>query len=47
MLGVNAGARKKGKPRMRWMGDDKNVTGFSVNDLNQFVKKQEKVAVIR
>ena len=30
MLGITAGARKKGKPRMRWMGDIKSVT-----DLNQ------------
>jgi hypothetical protein len=34
MLGITAGARKKGKPRMQWM-DIKSVTGLSVNDLNQ------------
>ena len=38
MLGITGGARKKGKPRMRWMDDIKSVTGLSVNDL-----KQEKV----
>ena len=38
MLGITAGARKKGKPRMRWMDDIKSVTGLSVNDLNQLLK---------
>jgi hypothetical protein len=32
MLGIIAEARKKGKPRMRWMDDIKSVTGLSVND---------------
>ena len=36
MLGITAGARKKGKPRMRWM-EMKSVTGLSLNDLNQLV----------
>ena len=31
MLGLTAGARKKGKPRMLWMDDIKSVTGLSVN----------------
>ena len=35
MLGITAGARKKWKPRMRRMDDNKRVTGLSVNDLNQ------------
>jgi hypothetical protein len=42
MLGITAGARKKGKPRMRWMDDIKSVTGLSVNDLNQLVKDRKK-----
>jgi hypothetical protein len=42
MLGITAGARKKGKPRMRWMDDMKSVTGLSVNDLNQLVKDRKK-----
>ena len=32
MLEITAGARKKGKPHMRWMEDIKNITGHSVND---------------
>ena len=36
MLEITAGARKKGKPRMRWM-EMKSVTGLSLNDLNQLV----------
>jgi hypothetical protein len=35
MLGITAGAREKGKHRMRWMDDVKSVTGLSVNGLNQ------------
>jgi hypothetical protein len=35
MLGITAGARKKGKPRMRWMDDIKSVPELSVNNLNQ------------
>ena len=42
MLGITAGARKKGKPRMRWMDDIKNVTGLSLNDLNHLVKNRKK-----
>ena len=42
MLGITGGARKKWKPRMRWMDDIKNVTGLSVNDLNQLVKDRKK-----
>ena len=42
MLGITAGAKKKGKPRMRWMDDIKSVTGLSVNNLNQLVKKRKK-----
>ena len=42
ILGITAGARKKRKPRMRWMGDIKSVTGHSVNDLNQLVKDRKK-----
>ena len=42
MLGITGGARKKGKPRMRWMGNIKRVTGLSVNDLNQLVKDKKK-----
>ena len=42
MLGISAGARKKGKPRMRWMDDIKSVTGLSLNDLNELVKDREK-----
>ena len=38
MLGITAGARKKGKPRMQWMDDTKSVTGLTLNDLNQSVK---------
>ena len=38
MLGITAGSRKKGKPRMRWVDGIKSVTGFSVNDLNKLVK---------
>ena len=41
MLGITAGIRKKGKPRMRWMDDIKSVTGLSVNDLNQLVKEEK------
>ena len=41
MLGITAGTRKKGKPRMLWM-DIKSVTGLSVNDLNQLVKDRKK-----
>ena len=44
MLGITAGARKKGKPRLRWMDDIKSVTGVSVNDLNQW--KTENMALI-
>ena len=33
MLGITAGARKKGKLRMWWMNDIKSVTELSVNDL--------------
>ena len=42
MLGITAGTRKKGKPRMRWMDDIKSVTGLSVNDLNQLMKDRKK-----
>ena len=42
MLGITAGARKKGKPCMRWMDDIKSVTGLSLNDLNQLMKDREK-----
>ena len=42
MLGITAGARKKGKSPMRWMDDIRSVTGLSVNDLNQFVKDRKK-----
>jgi hypothetical protein len=42
MLGITVGARKKGKPRMRWMGDIKCVNGLSLNDLSQFVKDWKK-----
>ena len=42
MLGITAGARKKGKPRMRWMEEIKSVTEHSVNDLNQLVKDRKK-----
>ena len=37
VLGITAGAKKKGKPRMRWM-DDRSVNGISVNDVKQLVK---------
>jgi hypothetical protein len=43
MLGITAGARKKGKLRIRWMDDIKSVTGLSVND---FSERQEKVEII-
>jgi hypothetical protein len=46
MLGITGGARKKGKPRMRWMDDITSVTGLSVNDLNQLVKDRKKVEII-
>jgi hypothetical protein len=39
MLGMTAGARKKGKPRMRSMDDIKSVTGLSVNYLVKDRKK--------
>jgi hypothetical protein len=42
MLGIIQGARKKGKPRMRWMDDIKSVTGLSVNYLNQLAKDRKK-----
>ena len=42
MLGITGGARKKGKPRMRWMNDVKSVTGLLVNDLNRLVKYRKK-----
>ena len=42
MLGITGGARKEGKPRMRWMDDIKSVTGLSVNDLNQLMKDRKK-----
>ena len=42
MLGITAGERKKGKPRIRWMDDIKSVPGLSVNDLNQLVKDRKK-----
>ena len=42
MLGITGGARKKWKPRMRWMDDIKNVTGLSVNDLNQLAEDRKK-----
>ena len=42
MLGITAGARKIGKPRMWWMDDIKSVTGLSVNGLNQLVKDRKK-----
>ena len=42
MLGISAGTRKKGKPRMQWMDVIKSVTGHSVNDLNQLVKDRKK-----
>ena len=41
MLAITGGARKKGKPRMRWMGDIKSLTGLSVNDLNKLVKDRK------
>ena len=41
MLGITAGVRKNGKPRMRWMDDIKSVTGLSVNDLNQLVQARK------
>ena len=41
LLGITAGARKKEKPRVRWMDDIKSVTGLSVNDKS-FVKDKEK-----
>ena len=37
MLEITEGARKKGKPRMRWMEGIKSITGLSVNNLNQLV----------
>ena len=37
MLGITVGARKKGKPRIRWMDYIKSVTGLSLTDLNQLV----------
>ena len=42
MLGITAGARKKGKLHLQWMADIKSVTGLSVNDLNQLVKDRKK-----
>ena len=42
MLGIAEGARKKGKPRMRWMDDIKSVTRLLINDLNQLVKYRKK-----
>jgi hypothetical protein len=42
MLRITAGARKKGKLRMRWMDEIKSVTGLSANDLNQLVKDRKK-----
>jgi hypothetical protein len=42
MLGITAGARKKGKPRMRWMDNIKSVTVLPVNDLNKLVKDRKK-----
>ena len=45
MLGITAGARKIGKPRMWWMDDIKSVTGLSVNDKS-VSERQEKVAHI-
>jgi hypothetical protein len=42
MLGITGGARRKGKPRMRWMDDIKSVTGLSVNGLNKLVKNTKK-----
>ena len=42
MPGIAGGAKKKGKPRMRWMEDIKSVTGLSVNDLNQLAKDRKK-----
>ena len=39
---ITAGARKKGKPRMRWKNDIKKGTAFSVNDLNQLAKDRKK-----
>ena len=38
-LGITAGARKKGKPRMRWIDDIKSVTRLTVNYLNKLVKE--------
>ena len=46
MLGITAGTRKKGKPRMRWTDDIKSVTGLSVNDLNQLVKDRKKWKIL-
>ena len=46
MLGMTAGARKKGKPRMRWMDDIKRLTGLSVNDLNKLVKDRKKWRIL-
>ena len=42
MLGITAGARKKGKLHMRWMDAIESVTGLSVNDFNQLVLGSEK-----
>ena len=42
MLGITAGARKKGNPRMRWMDDIKSVIGLSLYNLNQLVKDSKK-----
>jgi hypothetical protein len=41
-LRITEGARKKGKPHMRWMVDIKSVTVLSVNGLNQLVKDRKK-----
>ena len=42
MLGITAGVRKKGKPRLRWMEDIKRVIGRSVNDIKQLVQDRNK-----
>ena len=46
MLGITAGARKKGKPHLRWMDEIKSVTVLSLNDLNLLVKHKEKWRIL-
>ena len=46
MVGITAGARKRGKPRMWWIDDIWSVTGLSVNNLKQCKTKKRRKNIL-